>query len=225
MKKCIISFADKEILAKMEELGFECIEVVKSACVSGPISAHSDVLYQKLNNSVIIASACQRGNFGYLAASGYTVIECENLKPGYTTESLLNFIINNEYIIYNPKTALNVNRDLKRIEVKQGYTKCSTVCVNSGAYITDDESIYKILTENKIDCLKIEKGDIRLDGYNYGFIGGASVKLNDKEILFFGDIKNKKDKASVVNFLNKYGMKAIFIENKKMTDIGSALIL
>jgi len=70
-----------------------------------------------------------------------------------------------------------------------------------------------------------KKGDIQLNGYNYGFIGGASVKLNEREILFFGDISDITDKKNVINFLARYNINAIFIENKKLNDIGSALIL
>ena len=225
MKKCIINFSDKEIISKMKDLGYQCIAVIPSDRVSGPISAHSDVLYLKTGNSDIIASACQKENFSLLEEAGYRITVCTELQPGYKTESLLNYIINNEYIIYNPDTAMKINNNKAEIKVKQGYTKCSTICINSRAYITDDENIKRALTANNLDCLKIEKGDINLDGYNYGFIGGASVKLNEKEILFFGDIENNNDKKAVVEFLKKYGMKAIFIKNKKLNDIGSALIL
>ncbi len=225
MKKCIISFDDKEILARMLQLGYECTAVKVSDRVSGPISTHSDVLYLKVNNSEIIASSCQKANFALLKREGYTVTEINKLEPGYKTESFLNFIITEKNIICNPKTALNINSEKNVIKVKQGYTRCSTICVNDNAFITDDENIYNALIENDIDCLKIEKGDVKLPGYDYGFIGGASVKLNDEEILFFGDIKNKNDKTAVIEFLKKYNMKALFIENKELTDIGSALIL
>ncbi|MBQ3008553.1 MAG: hypothetical protein IJD80_03085 [Oscillospiraceae bacterium] len=97
--------------------------------------------------------------------------------------------------------------------------------MNENAYITEDEGIYKTLTGYGLDCLKIEKGNVSLKGYNYGFIGGASVKLNNKEILFFGDIEKSDDKQSLIEFLKKYNMKAEFIENKKLNDIGSALII
>ncbi len=225
MKKCIISFADREIIEKMSSLGYECIPVIDSDRVSGPISTHSDVLYLKVNSSEIFVSSCQQANFPFLEREGYTIKEINNLYPGYKTESYLNFIITEKNIICNPNTALNINTEKNVIKVKQGYTRCSTVCVNDNAFITDDENIYNNLKNNNIDCLKIEKGDVKLPGYDYGFIGGASVKLNDEEILFFGDIKNKNDKITVIEFMKKYNMKPIFIKNKALTDIGSALIL
>ena len=162
-----------------------------------------------------------------LKENRYNVIFIDKIQPGYKTESFLNFIINDKYIIRNEKTALKLEDtgNRKLINVRQGYTSCSTLCVTDDAYITDDDNIYNTLISNKIDCLLISKGNIDLPGYDYGFIGGASVKLNETEILFFGDFENKTEKNNVIKFLEKYNIKALFIENKKLTDIGSALIL
>lgn len=225
MKQCIINYDDIEIINKLNELGYNCHRVIPSNRVSPPICAHSDVLYQKTTDNEIIISGCQRANKAVLENAGYKVKICDELKPGYKTESLLNFIINNNTMIYNPQTALYIQGNHQKIQVKQGYTKCSTICVAENAYITDDENIYDALIKRGKDCLKIKKGDIELKGYNYGFIGGASVNLNSHEILFFGDITDTEDKSALILFLKKYNVKAIFIANKKLNDIGSALIL
>ncbi len=229
MKHCIINTSDKDVLKKLNESGYVCNSVIQSDCVSPPICAHSDVLYRKVYCNTVFVSACQRANMGLLESFGYNCIFIDKIKPGYRTESYLNFIINDKYVIRNKNTALALEEKFignrKIIDVKQGYTSCSILCVTDDAYITDDENIYESLIRNNIDCLKISKGDIELPGYNYGFIGGASVKLNQQEILFFGDIANKKEKESIISFLKKYNMNAIFIENKKLTDLGSALIL
>lgn len=229
MKYCIIDTSDKRITKQMQLLGYKCISIIASDCVSPSICRHADVLYKKLNQNTIIASACQKANFALLEKLGYRIIVNDKLKPGYKTESYLNYIYNDDYIIYNPKTAQKppfeflINK--QEITVKQGYTGCSTIIVTEKAYITDDEGIYKTLTNNYIDCLLIPKGDIKLEGYDYGFIGGASVKLNKNEIQFFGDFTDKKAKHNVVEFLSKYNITAQFIENMKLTDIGSAIIL
>lgn len=229
MKHCIVNTEDKEILDCLKNLGYSCIPVIESDRVSKPISRHSDVLYRKLSDDTVIASACQKENFSFLNKAGYNILVCDNLSPGYNTESYLNFIINDKYIICNPKTALKMESEYttnkKTINVKQGYTSCSVVCVNNEAYITDDENIYNTLSENNIACLKIKKGDIELNGYNYGFIGGASVKLDEENILFLGDIKDLTDKNNVIEFCRKYNMNTLFIKDKKLKDIGSALIL
>lgn len=229
MKYCILDTSDKEISEKIVSLGYQCVNVIPSDRVSPPICRHSDVLYKKLKSDTIIASACQKDNFKQIERLGYKIIVNDDLKPGYKTESYLNYIFNNKYLIYNSKTAqkppAKFLENITEIKVNQGYTGCSTITVNENAYITDDQGIYKTLKNNEIDCLLIPKGEIVLDGYNYGFIGGASVKLNNKEILFFGDFAENSTKQMIINFLLKYNMNALFIENKKLTDIGSAIIL
>ena len=229
MKKCIINTEDKEIIDFLTGNGYKCIPVVPSDKVSGPICAHSDVLYRKVGADTIIVSDCQKANFACLEDSEYKVIVCDKLSAGYKTESFLNFIINDRFVIRNPQTALNLRdeyiADKKIINVKQGYTSCSVIQVTEQAYITDDDNIYDTLTNNNLDCLKIKKGDIHLKGYDYGFIGGASVKLDENRILFFGDISDKTDKNNVISFLEKYGVNALFVSGKRLTDIGSALIL
>ena len=229
MYKCIINTEDKEILEYLNGLGYECIPVIASDRVSEPICAHSDVLYRKINKDTIIVSGCQRGNFPLIKQSGYNIVVCDKLSAGYKTESFLNFISNDKYIIHNPNTAIQLSKeytaDRQVINVKQGYTSCSTVQLTEDAYITDDDNIYNSLVKHNIDCLKIKKGYIELKGYDYGFVGGASVKLKDNRILFFGDISDKNDKKSIIDFLDKYGITAIFMTGKALKDIGSALIL
>jgi hypothetical protein len=228
MKHCIINTEDRQITDYITSLGFICVPVVPSPRVSAPICAHADVLYRKINNNTIIISSCQKANLPLLEKLGYNVLIEDGLQPGYKSESLLNYINNDKYVIYNPKTAFpdeNLFNNKTAITIKQGYTRCSTLSVTDTAYITDDKSIYNALIKNNLDCLLIEKGNIRLKGYDYGFIGGASVKLNEKQILFFGDILNKEDKNKVISFIKKYNIEPLFISDKKLTDIGSAIIL
>ena len=228
MKHCIINTEDRQITDYMTSLGFICVPVVPSPRVSAPICSHADVLYKKINNNTMIISSCQKANLPLLEKLGYNVLIEDGLQPGYKSESLLNYINNDKYVIYNPKTAFpdeNLFYNKTASAVKQGYTRCSTLSVTDTAYITDDKSIYNALIKNNLDCLLIEKGDIQLKGYDYGFIGGASVKLNEKQILFFGDILNKEDKNKVISFIKKYNIEPLFISDKKLTDIGSAIIL
>ncbi len=229
MKYCIMDTSDTQITQALQSYGFICVDVVPSDCVSPPICCHSDVLYKKLDSNTVVVSACQKPNFKLLENIGYKIIVNDRLQPGYRTESWLNYVLTDRYLIYNPKTA-EILPDFyidnkKIIEVNQGYTGCSTICVTDDAFITDDAGIYKSLKKENIDCLLIEKGNIRLDGYDYGFIGGASVKISNSEILFFGDFSDKSEKGKITEFLSKYNVSALFIENKPLTDIGSAIIL
>lgn len=228
MHKLILNFEDKEIIDKLKKLGYTCIPTIKSERVSEGISCHADVLYLKLDNINMVISACQKENFQLLQDNGFNVVVFENLKPGYKTESYLNVINYKNTLIYNPKTAIECDffDNLKeKIKVNQGYTRCSTILVNENAFITEDEGIYSALKNNKKDCLLISKGYAKLDGYDYGFIGGASVMLENSILFFFGDITHHPEKNKIIEFLKKYNITVQYIKNKPLTDIGGAIII
>ncbi len=224
-KNCIVSFKDSEVINLIKGYGYNCIDVITSNKVSDEINYHADLLYLKINDEFYISS-CQKENYKYISNLNYNINEIDYLKKGYLTESYLNFIVNEEYIIKNNKTALNINFNNKtEILVNQGYTRCSTINLNPTAYITEDLNIHKNLTYNNLDCLLINKGQVKLKGYEYGFIGGASLYLEkEKTLLFFGDFENKSDKEKIIEFTKKYNINCDFIKNKKLIDIGSGII-
>ena len=112
--------------------------------------------------------------------------------------------------------------NLKKINVRQGYCKCSCLNVSENAVITDDECIYKALCLNEIDALLISKGDITLNGHDYGFIGGASGKISKTDILFFGDVTKHRDYKKIAGFIEKHGCKIISLDFP-LTDFGGII--
>lgn len=112
--------------------------------------------------------------------------------------------------------------NFKIINVKQGYTKCSTAIVSSNAIITADVGIYNSC-KNHLDVLKIDSGFISLYGYDYGFIGGCCGKL-DKDILAFtGKICEHKSYNDIKAFLNNHNVNILELSNKPLVDIGSII--
>lgn len=107
------------------------------------------------------------------------------------------------------------------INVKQGYAKCNICPVADNAVITEDEGIFKALS-NYMDVLLIEKGHIALPGYDYGFIGGATGLTGDKTLYFNGDVSRHKDFEKIMMFLEKYSVKAIFNDGE-LSDVGSVI--
>ena len=74
------------------------------------------------------------------------------------------------------------NEGLNVINVNQGYSGCSVCVINDSAIITDDESIFTAAQNFLNDVLLIQKGSIRLNGYNYGFIGGCCGKISKNKL-------------------------------------------
>ena len=225
---CIINTENKIITNKLKEYGYSCIATEKSANVSEPISRHADVLYLKTGDKEIYISDCQKNNIQLLKDLGYSVKEV-SLSPGYKTESKLNMVVTDNTIICNPNICLQYNLsylDKKIISVKQGYTKCSTIVLSDNDFITEDEGIYTTLKSVGKNCLLIEKGFVKLDGYDYGFIGGASMFLeNHSTLIFTGDITKHPNYNILKDFCNSINIEIDWINEIQLTDIGGMIHL
>ena len=113
--------------------------------------------------------------------------------------------------------------EIETINVNQGYTRCSTLVINDRAAITSDISIKNALESNGAEVLLISPGNIFLDGFDYGFIGGAGVSFDGKTV-FFGNVKKHPDYEKIRGFCKKYNSKLeILCEHIPLTDIGGAV--
>ena len=131
-----------------------------------------------------------------------------------STDIICNYDITSAKIkeLANERTVINVN---------QGYTKCSVCAVSDKAFITDDKSIYKALKNAEYDVLEVEKGSVALDGYDYGFIGGACCKISKDVLAFFGNAKAHKCYEDIKAFCKNYNVDLLSLDNKRLCDIGS----
>lgn len=149
----------------------------------------------------------------------------KKLTSAYPGDVLLNAVNLDKYIICNVKTidkGIRENPHKELISVKQGYTKCSTAIVSNEAIITDDISIYNSC-KNKIDVLLIDKGLIKLNGYNYGFIGGCTGKLSKNILAFCGDINKLICRDEIISFCRNHSVNCISLSNKDPYDYGSLI--
>lgn len=223
---CILNTENIQVINRLKQYGYEIVSTEKSDNVSSPISLHADVLYLKAEKREVYVSDCQNNNIKYLTENGFNV-KTAKLNPGYKTESLLNIVIADNLILYNPKTAINISafaENKKIIPVNQGYSKCSTIVLPKNNFITEDIGIYSALKEHGYNCLLIEKGYVHLKGYDYGFIGGASAYLSKENVLIFlGDITAHPDYWAIENFCKSLNVDISYIENMPLTDIGGII--
>ncbi len=116
-------------------------------------------------------------------------------------------------------------------DVHQGYTHCSVCTVTESAIITSDDGIARHAKLCGIDVLKISPGGIELDGYDMGFIGGASARVGDA-LCFFGDPESHPDGEKIIKFVRdhmsdcteeKNALRRIVTFPCRLRDYGSAL--
>ena len=212
------------------KLGITVIKTNENRHISGKISNHADLAVNYCGNGLIFADNSQKDLAKCLQEFGFNISFInESVSGEYPSDCLLNCIFSDKYLICNKKcTSANllnyaVEHGKKVINVKQGYVKCSVCPITETAYITDDESIYKALNQEKLDVLLIKKGSVRLKGFDYGFFGGCCGKISDKKIVFFGDIKSHSCYDNIKSFTDNYKIDLISLGNGVLTDIGSLI--
>ena len=117
---------------------------------------------------------------------------------------------------------------IETVNVNQGYTRCSALVIGgkgNSAIITADKSIEKALKNNGEEVLLISSGNIRLEGFEYGFIGGSGF-CDDGRVFFFGDVQKHPDYEKIRAFCEKYNSNIdILCESEPLTDVGGAVVL
>ena len=210
---------------EVEKLGHTVISSDMVDIFPIPEQKHADMQILPINNDIFILNECT-----VLAEklSKERLIFC-NKKAGnkYPDNILLNFLYLNN-TLYGKLSAIDENlldyckeNNIKTVNINQGYARCSTLVLNKNAIITSDLSIEKALKKDGIEVLLISSGNIVLDGYNYGFIGGASGKIDDDTVAFFGNIETHPNFDTIKNFCIKHNILIkIFCKNMPLTDIG-----
>ena len=95
--------------------------------------------------------------------------------------------------------------------------------VDEKSIITSDRAISESCRQQGIDVLEISSGGIDLDGFNYGFIGGASFKVSQNLMAFTGTIDHLPDYNKIIDFLNSKKIEPIILTDRRIFDVGSIL--
>lgn len=115
-----------------------------------------------------------------------------------------------------------VRRGIKLVDVPQGYAKCSVVPVTDNAVVTSDVSIKNAAEKEGLDVLYVTNKGVFLDGYPNGFIGGASVVLNET-VVFTGDIYRNPDADKIIDFIEQHEKSTVFFPSLPLYDLGSPI--
>ena len=110
------------------------------------------------------------------------------------------------------------------VNVKQGYAKCSVCVVDDNAIITADLGIADKAKEAGIDVLTVTPGHVTLEGYDTGFIGGASGIYRDT-VYFCGNIDRHPDANAIRTFCQKHGKQAVSLSDGELFDVGTLFFL
>lgn len=221
--------ANNEIKTYLKNKGKKIIEIKKTNQVYEAISSHADIYICKVENEVIIEPDQEKWLHRDLINNQVKYrVGLDKIGYQYPENIKYNGVCMGAYFIHNTKYTdkkliLKVKeRKLKTISVKQGYTKCNMVVVDGHSLITSDKGIASQLLNYDIDVLLIKNGFVHLDGFSYGFLGGASGRVG-KEIIFNGNLEEHPDYESIIEFIESKGLKAVYFKTYALKDIGSII--
>ena len=225
-----ISADAHDAIEKLNDFGINSLIIPKSVRLPEPVSSHADLQLLHFGSNRIFTSS-EHLFLGESKKKFEIHRTRAALGDKYPNDVLLNCKIIGKHIFLNKKTIdeqileyayLN---ELNVINVNQGYTGCSICIINESAIITDDESIFTAAGKFLNDVLFISKGSIRLNGYDYGFIGGCCGKISSDKLAVNGKIESHKDYKKIIDFINKHNVKIIELSENVITDIGGILPL
>ncbi len=221
--------AEEAVFSALDRLGFNVVKSFDFGHMYTPVNTHPDLQIHFTDAKTAVVAPKAFDYYKRHIPQEITLIKGEK-NPGaeypddcaYNAARIGNNVIGNLKFIDREIIRIYESMNMNFINVKQGYTKCGTCIVGDNAAITEDKGIFKALTENGVDTLKINVGEVVLDGFEYGFIGGATG-LADKNLVFCGDISKHSDYSAVKNFLSKHEVDIINLLQTKIHDYGSLM--
>lgn len=227
MKICILDKnIPKEVKANLKKEDFKLIFTEEIKNLKSPLSTHADMQVCRINDKKIVVEPSVF-DYYFNKLNDYDIIVEKGsgfLREKYPEDSLYNLAANEDIAIHNFKIAdENVLKNLKKqkINVKQGYSKCN-ICFAKDIIITSDYGIYKKIPQS-VKKLLVESGDIELQGYDYGFIGGATGFF--KKLYFIGNLEKYKEKEKIKEFLKNNDIEYKSLCEGSLKDFGSLIFL
>lgn len=225
--------ASRDFKDKLEDLGYQVLETIDLPDFQTSLRSHPDIQVAKVGQATIVVEprtysyykkALQAFNIDVL--KGQTIV-----KDTYPLDISYNIAYDGRTYFHNfshtDPVILDIIGSQDKVQIKQGYSKCSIAYINGGI-ITADMGIYKQVKAKAgyEDSLLIRPGHIGLQGYDYGFIGGASGYDQDLGRLYFlGNVTKHPDGSKILAYLKKKGQVYQSLGGQGLVDHGSLVFL
>ncbi len=230
--KVIVDYrASKTTFDALEFLGYTVIKTPRISYLYDAICTHTDVMLYKLDEKTVIVEPSTYEYFkeklhGIKVVKGKTILnEKYPFDIAYNAAQVGKKLICNEK--YTDRKILDycIENDIKIINTKQGYSKCSICVISDNAIITSDKNIAIQAEKNEIEVLLVNDDKVKLRGFEHGFIGGATGLLKKDLLAVNGNINLHSDADKILNFLQNQKIQVISLNDGEITDIGSIVAM
>ncbi len=182
------------------------------------INGHPDLQLHVLDQRIFVYKGISRRLSAEIqrATDKSVILTNSEIRQPYPHDVHLNAVSTPEYFIHHTGQtdplllAMAKESGRQIIHLKQGYARCTILPVNETAFITNDRKAAISLKRSGAACLYLPPGDIRLTGYEHGFIGGSAAFVKQPEELYLvtlGDMERYRHYGEIVKFLKGLGIK------------------
>lgn len=193
------------------------------------ISGHPDVFICDVAGKIIAAPNLPLEIKKLLSVKKINFIE-GNLPVGlaYPDAAHYNAVVANNVLIHRSDITdviiIEECRNHKRINVHQGFTRCSLLPLSDDYFITSDEGINKILTQKGFTVLYVSPKEIVLPGHPHGFFGGSCGVLGNK-FFILGSLNHYSEGEKVKHFATLLKYQIIELYDGPLFDGGGLLFI
>lgn len=188
------------------------------------ISDHPDLSIFKLDDKNLIVD---KNVYDYYKKNlkNINVIRGDEVLGKYPYDALYNIVKFKNFYIHNDFTEKHIKlffqeKNIKHLFVKQGYTRCSMLVFNENL-MTSDMGIFKKL-KNILPITLLKEEKIPLDGFDKGFLGGCFGKIDEKTLLFNGNIERLNSYDIIKNIVDKEKLNLLYPDTN-LLDTGSLI--
>jgi hypothetical protein len=235
----MLILADKKIPAEAKEKLFAygtLLELETEGIVYHAISGHPDIFFCKTPQSLIISPSVPDNylqkikelELEYITGNLTSRIPHPTSQNSYPASVHYNAAVNDRYLVhrleFTDPVILQNCHTLKKIPVKQAYTRCNLLLLKDDHYITSDPGIHKNLHRERLDGIFVSPAGIILPGYPNGFIGGVMGLLDDT-VFIIGSLVHFAEGSVVRKFLEDQNYRIVELYDGPLFDGGGILFL
>ncbi|MCX6246641.1 MAG: hypothetical protein NTW10_02805 [Bacteroidetes bacterium] len=223
---------DRKIPAEAKEklsVSGTLLELETEGIVYPAISGHPDIFFCKTPQTLVVSPSLPE-KYSILLREHEIQFTIGNQASSiqHPGSVYYNAAVNDRYLVHRLEhtdpVILQHCHTLKKIPVKQGYTRCNLLLLKDHHYVTSDQGIHRTLQRSGLKGIYVSPSGIVLPGFPNGFIGGAMAVL-DRFIYVIGNFSQSPEGSVVREFLKDLDYSVIELYNGPLCDGGGILFL
>lgn len=205
------------------------LELGTEGLVYPAISGHPDIFFHKMDDMLICAPNLPPEIKEFVRKAGVKLTEGTNPAgpaENHTACIRYNAAAGEHHLVhrleYTDPVILEYGHYLRKVAVRQGYTRCNLLFLKDDKYITSDQGIHKALAEHGLQGILVSPEGIILPGFRYGFIGGCAGICGNK-VFISGSLNQFAYGEAVRTFLVFCGYEIIELYDGPLFDGGGII--